>query len=385
MKKLSLIFFIALVVSGLLFYKEAPVKAENQQEKLDRLGSQISEYTQKITELRAKAGTLANQIAQFDAQIRLTELKIDQTQEQIILLGGRIDQLQISLEDLKSAFSQRAVETYRMSRLSDSALILFSAPDINKAVSRYHYLKRIQESDRKLLEKLEKARTSYVEQKDELVELEAVLGVQKEELDGQKAAKNHLLAETKNDEAKYQDLLAQAKAEFEAIQAIIAGKGDETEVRKVSKGERIASIIQGPSCNSNGTHLHFIVSQNAAALNPFTYLKPIDYENCSGSSCGSGDGDAFDPNGSWDWPISAPIKFSQGFGYTWAVQNSWVGRIYQFHNGIDVNSGDSSVRAVQAGVLFQGSYTGSDGCRLRYVRVHHDEGGLDTFYLHINF
>ncbi len=385
MKKLSLIFFIALVVSGLLFYKEAPVKAENQQEKLDRLGSQISEYTQKITELRAKAGTLANQIAQFDAQIRLTELKIDQTQEQIILLGGRIDQLQISLEDLKSAFSQRAVETYRMSRLSDSALILFSAPDINKAVSRYHYLKRIQESDRKLLEKLEKARTSYVEQKDELVELEAVLGVQKEELDGQKAAKNHLLAETKNDEAKYQDLLAQAKAEFEAIQAIIAGKGDETEVRKVSKGERIASIIQGPSCNSNGTHLHFIVSQNAAALNPFTYLKPIDYENCSGSSCGSGDGDAFDPHGSWDWPISAPIKFSQGFGYTWAVQNSWVGRIYQFHNGIDVNSGDSSVRAVQAGVLFQGSYTGSDGCRLRYVRVHHDEGGLDTFYLHINF
>lgn len=385
MKKLSLIFFIALVVSGLLFYKKAPVKAENQQEKLDRLGSQISEYTQKITELRAKAGTLANQIAQFDAQIRLTELKIDQTQEQIILLGGRIDQLQISLEDLKSAFSQRAVETYRMSRLSDSALILFSAPDINKAVSRYHYLKRIQESDRKLLEKLEKARTSYVEQKDELVELEAVLGVQKEELDGQKAAKNHLLAETKNDEAKYQDLLAQAKAEFEAIQAIIAGKGDETEVRKVSKGERIASIIQGPSCNSNGTHLHFIVSQNAAALNPFTYLKPIDYENCSGSSCGSGDGDAFDPNGSWDWPISAPIKFSQGFGYTWAVQNSWVGRIYQFHNGIDVNSGDSSVRAVQAGVLFQGSYTGSDGCRLRYVRVHHDEGGLDTFYLHINF
>lgn len=331
MKKLSFIFSLAILIFGILFISSISVKAETQQEKLEHLNQQITEYTQKISELQAKAGTLANQIAQFDAQIRLTELKIDQTQEQIILLGGRIDQLQLSLDDLKGAFSQRAVETYRMSRLSDSAIILFSSPDISKAVSRYHYLQRIQESDRKLLEKLESAQTSYITQKDELVDLEAVLGAQKEQLDGQKAAKDHLLMETKNDEAKYQALLAQAKAEFEAIQAIIAGKGDETEVGKVGKGERIASIIQGPSCNSNGTHLHFIVSQSGAALNPFNYLKPVDYENCSGSACGSGDGDAFNPAGSWDWPISPPIKFSQGFGYTWAVQNSWVGRIYTFH------------------------------------------------------
>jgi len=385
MKKLSLFFSLTALIFGVLFVSTISVKAETQQEKMERLGQQITEYTQKISELQAKAGTLANQIAQFDAQIRLTELKIDQTQEQIVLLGGRIDQLQLSLDDLKGAFSQRAIETYRMSKLSDSAIILFSSPDISKAVSRYHYLQRIQESDRKLLEKLENAQTSYIEQKDELVDLEVVLGAQKEQLDGQKAAKDHLLVETKNNEARYQDLLAQAKAEFEAIQAIIAGKGDETEVGKVGKGERIASVIQGPSCNSNGSHLHFIVSQNGAALNPFNYLKPIDHENCSGSSCGSGDGDAFNPSGSWDWPISPPVRFSQGFGYTWAVQNSWVGRIYQFHNGIDINSTSSTVTAVQAGTLFQGSYTGSNGCRLRYVRVHHDEGGLDTFYLHINY
>jgi len=323
MKKLSLVFIATLIFSGLLWFYKVPVKAESQQEKLERLSSEIAEYTQKISELQAKAGTLANQIAQFDAQIRLTELKIDQTQEQIVLLGGRIDQLQVSLDDLKGAFSQRVVETYRMSRLSDSALVLFSSPDISKAVSRYHYLQRIQESDRKLLEKLEKAQTSYIEQKDELVDLEAVLGVQKEELDGQKAAKDHLLHETKSNEAKYQNLLAQATAEFEAIQAIIAGRGDEVEVGKVGKGERIASVIQGPSCNSNGSHLHFIISQNGAALNPFNYLKPIDFENCSGSSCGSGDGDAFNPGGSWDWPISAPVKYSQGFGYTWAVKDRY--------------------------------------------------------------
>ena len=104
---------------------------------------------------------------------------------------------------------------------------------------------------------------------------------------------------------KYQQLLATARAEFEAIQAIIAGKGEEEEVGSVSQGQRIASLIQGPSCNSSGEHLHFMASKGNNTVNPFSYLKGgVDHENCSGSSCGSSAGDPFNPSGSWDWPIS---------------------------------------------------------------------------------
>ena len=213
------------------------------------------------------------------------------------------------------------------------------------------------------------------------------LEVQKKNLDAQKKAKAYLLQVTKNDEKKYQQLLARAKAEYEAIQAITAGKGVETKVGKVNEGEKIASIIQGTSCNSSGTHLHFMVRSGTTALNPFNYLSPnISYENCSGSSCGSGDGDSFNPSGSWNWPINGPIKFSQGFGATWAIRNSWVGRIYSFHNGIDINSESSStIKAVKSGTLYRGSYSGGGGCRLRYVRVDHDDSNLDTLYLHVNY
>ena len=194
------------------------------------------------------------------------------------------------------------------------------------------------------------------------------------------------MEQTRNDEKKYQQLLSAARAEFEAIQAIIAGKGQEEEVGKVSQGQRIASIIQGPSCNSSGGHLHFIVSQSGNTQNPFSQLKNIDFENCSGSSCGSSDGDPFNPSGSWDWPINPKVKFTQGYGSTWAVRNTWVGRVYSFHNGIDIDSGSSpEIRAVRAGTLYQGSYSGSSGCRLRYVRIDHDDSDLETFYLHINY
>lgn len=379
-KKLFII--IPLVLLLVVF---RPAFAQDAQ-KLDELAKQIEEYNSQIVKLQSEASTLSNQVLQFNAQIGLTELKIDQTQEQITLLGGRIDQLETSLGNLNEAFGSRVGETYKLARLEDSPLLLVASENVGDAVSKFHYLKKIQEADQKLIERLDNAKTTYAAQKTEFESLEHTLNAQKAQLDEQKAAKANLLAVTRNDEKRYQQLLSSARAEFEAIQAIIAGRGDETEVGHVNQGERIASVIQGPSCNSSGAHLHFIVSQNGTTSNPFNYLKPgIGFENCSGpGSCS--EGDPFNPSGSWEWPISPTIRYTQGYGSTWAVRNSWVGRIYSFHNGIDINnSANPEVRAVQPGTLYRGSFAGSAGCRLRYVRVDHDGSEQDTFYLHINY
>jgi len=350
------------------------------------IGNKIACLAGKVSQLSSQAGTLKNQIAQFDYQIRLTSLKIQDTQDKIALLGGRIDQLEVSLNDLTNAFSGRAVETYKMSRIESSLAFLLSAADIDSAVSRFHYLQKIQEADRSLLGKLQEAQTTYQSQKTDQETLQSELKKQQANLNSQKAAKNSLLAATKNDEKKYQQLLAQARAEYEAIQAIIAGKGKETQIGHVGEGQKIANVIQGASCNSSNSHVHFIVRKSGGLTeNPFLYLQSgISYDNCSGSTCGSNDGDSFNPSGPWIWPINSKIKFSQGYGSTWAVRNTWVGRIYSFHNGIDINSDSSSeVKAVRAGELYQGSY--NVGCLLKYVRVDHDDSDLDTLFLHVNY
>ncbi|MDP3918144.1 MAG: hypothetical protein Q8Q30_03155, partial [Candidatus Woesebacteria bacterium] len=302
------------------------------------------------------------------------------------LLSGRIDQIEGSLGSLTKAFNGRVVETYKMSRISDPLLLLISSDNLGEAFNRFSYLKKIQEGDRSLLNRLQNAQDTYKEQKLDQEDLQNQLAQQKKNLDSQKQQKANLLAVTKNDEKKYQTLLAVARAEYAAIQGIIAGRGVETEVGKVSQGQRIASIIQGSSCNSKGTHTHFIVRKaDKSTDNPFNYLSGgIDYENCSGSSCGSSDGDSFNPLGAWAWPISPKIKFNQGYGYTWAVQNDPIIRqIYTFHNGIDINSNSNEVKAVKAGTLYQGSY--NVGCMLKYVRVDHDDSDLDTLYLHVNY
>jgi len=258
-------------------------------------------------------------------------------------------------------------------------MLLFS-PDLESAVSSYHYMQKIQEADRDLLVRLEKAQLDYQGEKIDQEVLQKELEDHKKILGFQKAAKNELLRVTKNDEKKYQQLLAQSRAEYEAIQAIIAGKGQEEEVGKVSAGQRIATIIQGQSCNSNGTHLHFTVRKPGGVTdNPFNYLKAgISHQDNSG-------GDAFNPSGSWNWPLDPTIKFNQGYGAdTIAIRSHTVW--YNFHNGVDISSLSSSeVRAIKDGTLYRGSYSGSSGCRLRYVRVKHADSDLDTLYLHINY
>jgi len=375
-KKVILSFVFLLALSAPF----ASISAESDADRLQKLNDQIRQYEEQINNLQAQASTLANQVAQFDAQIKLTELKIDQTREQILLLGGRIDQLTLSLDNLNDAFSSRAVETYKMSRVDNSPTILL-ADDLSEAVSRYHYLQRIQEADRDLLARLQEAQNTYQEQKGDLEELEQVLGVQKEALDSQKAAKAQLLTITKNSEKTYQGLLEKARAEYEAIQAIIAGGGEETEIGHVNEGDIIASIINKPSCNSSGAHLHFMVVNGNSIQDPAGFLNNRDvvWDN-------SPDG-PFSFSGSWNWPLNNSIRITQGYGWTYYAKELGYyrdknGELHP-HSGIDIVGSDLTVKAVKSGILYRGAY--NIGCQLRYVRVDHDDGDLETYYLHINY
>lgn len=344
---------------------------------VEELQKEIQQYEAELQKLSSQARTLSNQIAQFDAQIKLTTLKISQTEEKILLLGGRIDQLEDSIGSLEKAFGSRAVETYKLSKFETNFVYILTAPDIDDAVSRFHYLQKIQEADRNLFNRLQKAQEVYTGEKVDQEELQKELEAQKKNLAGQKTAKASLLAITRNDERRYQDLLAKARAEIEAIQSIIAGQGKETEVGRVSEGNRIASIIPGASACSSGGHVHFEVVKDQTHQNPANFLssKSVSWEN-------SPDG-PFSFSGSWPWPLNDPIRITQGYGMTY-----YAATLHYYgggpHTGIDmVNSGDYTVKAVRPGTLYLGSIACGGGT-LKYVHVKQDDS-YDTYYLHVNY
>lgn len=360
----------------------------------DDIKKQIDEYNSKLIELSKAKDTLYNQIKIFNLKIAQTQLIIKQTsstigvlKKDIINLSTEIGKLDVSINELSAIYVKDVNQNYKLQK-KNPFFIMMTGWNFNRLFENYKYLSIIQKDNQNTLIKLETTRTNFDLQKQakakkqiELEETENQLTTQKNSLADQKSSKTNLLLITKNDEAKYQSLLNQAMLEYEAIQNILIGNGVEVAVGEIKRGDKIASLIQGPSCNSSGTHLHFMVKANNSTQNPFNKLKQgmtyIDHSS----------GDPFNPSGSWDWPLKETIAFEQGYGVTQAIKNNtWVSKIYSFHTGIDIYSKTSSeVYSTHDGTLFRGKFS-YNGCVLKYVKIKDKtDSNLSTLYLHVNY
>jgi peptidoglycan hydrolase CwlO-like protein len=377
-------------------------KTDDPNQYLKCIDDKMACLQEKIAEAQTSAVTLKSTINILSGQITVLQLQIDQSlaeittlEKDILELQDRIEGLNYSLDKLTTVLVERINEHYKRT-YHNPITILFSKLNFSAKISEFKYLKAAEQQTVDAMQRAESQKITYDEQRllkeqkqQQLESKRLQLEAQKGELAQKKAAEQRLLDETKNNEAVFQQKLAEAKSEYEAQQDIIAGKGQETEVGHVDQGEKIASIIQGASCNSSGTHLHFTVSKSGISQNPFSYLKSgVEHINRT-QSCAGVDQDSFNPTGSWEWPINQQIIFTQNFGLSSSLRcNAWVTSLYPSHNGLDiVNSSSLDVYSVKPGTLYRGSYyIKQNNCNLRYVRVaHDDDDSISTFYLHINY
>jgi len=351
--------------------------AINEQECEERLGHLSSEeardcellWDKLYQETSVQKRTLQVEINRFGMAIKITANKIFQTaneigelEDQIKNLSTKIGRLDLSLDQVSALLIKRITETYKQGQIDYLALFL-SSSDFSEFIARFKYLKIIQLNDRKLMLQMEIVKTNYEDQRnikeEKQTELEAAqkkFQAQKNLLAQQKGDQEKLLAVTQNNELRYQKFLEATRAEIEAIQNIIAGRGEETEAGEVGQGAVIASIISGASACSTGTHLHFEVREGETVKNPFDFLKNIDLTDDSG-------GDPYGGRGDWDWPLNQPVKFNQGFGSdTSAIRSRIVW--YNFHTGIDISSNDRLVKTAKPGVLYQGAIACGGGTLL---------------------
>ncbi len=220
--------FLLLALSILFLAFKFDVKADTCDDipaTADRIGDKITCLSAKLGDLANQGRTLSNQIAQFNAQIYLTELKIQQTQEQIALLGGRIDQLEVSLQSLSQAFSSRAVATYKMARSGETVFLLISSNSLTRTLEKFSYLLKAQMADHDLLVRLQGAQNTYRQNKTDQEKLQEQLDAQKKQLAVQKSAKDQLLVATQSDEKRYQQLLSQAIAQRNAFLSFVTSQG----------------------------------------------------------------------------------------------------------------------------------------------------------------
>lgn len=359
------------------------VRVSAQSEEIDKT---IQELKQKIASLQLEGDSLSKKIVLLDSQIKLTQLQMDDTKKRIGILDNEIGELTgeiVRLEELKTKRLElvlhRIPQSYKRVNSPNFGGLLLSK-DFSDFLTRAKYLIQVQEEDTALYKQLQLTQMNYNDRRDireakkaEQESLRKQLEKHTIDLAVQKKQKQVLLDQTRNSEAVYQRLLAQALAEKQALDRAIENS---IKVGPVKKGEPIALVgnTGAPGC-STGEHLHLEVRKNNAWVDPSSYLssKSVhDEQTNSDWTVGSGN---------WDWPLQDTIRLTQRFGHTpWSYVYKYSGGI---HTGFDMVSSSSKViRAPADGDLFSSSQSCGTSSVIKIKYIDHG-GGLLSFYLHV--
>ncbi len=208
-----------------------PTPEENG-EKKEELEKKIAELESKVAEAQAQGKTLSSQITVMDSQTRLTQLRINSTQAEITKLTkdievatDKIEHLEEALTNITKALLNRIVVTYQQGTVPPVHLLV-AASDAKDLIRRANYIKLAQEHDKKLIYDTQQAKTDYQNQKDifeqkkkKVESLKSQLVAYTNQLEQEKKSKQVLLSVTKNDEAKYQSLLKEARAQISGFKS----------------------------------------------------------------------------------------------------------------------------------------------------------------------
>lgn len=281
---------VILSIGTIFVFTNNLIFAQTAQEQLQKKEAEIRELENKVAELNKQGKTLALQITLMNNQIKLTELRIESTkqliaklEDDIILLGGKVEVLEKRLKEVSEILLARIVVSYKVGNVNAVQLV-FTSNGFADYVSRAKYIQVAQEHDRKLLFEMEQTKRNYNNQKDvfktkqdEQEKLAAQLESLSRDLAQQKKDKEELLKVTQNDEKRYQALIAQIRAEIASIAQAISNVG--AKIGPVNKGDVIAGM--GSTGCSTGPHLHFEIFENAKVesgriigdrTNPHNYL-----------------------------------------------------------------------------------------------------------------
>lgn len=206
------------------------VFADERDDKIKQLEASIDGYNQEIQKRQSEAQSLSNQISIFELQIKTAQAEIDATNLVIKRLNSAISQKESSIAQKEREIKQQNIllaQYLRQIARSDGGSLLgflLKNEKFSDFFNDINSLNNVQSQIHSTLEKIKELKEKLIKEKDDLEsdkteqeQLKRIQARQKKDMEISKKQKQKLLDDTRGQEKTYQQLVAKARADIEAI------------------------------------------------------------------------------------------------------------------------------------------------------------------------
>jgi murein DD-endopeptidase MepM/ murein hydrolase activator NlpD len=319
----ALLAVLTLAISGGASAQDLQSRLDQRQAELNQqkdrkgvLSSELADYNAQVDQLAGEVATLRNREAIVVAELRSVQARLNREK---VRLEQFKDQLHRSLNVLR----QRLVGIYRSGN-PDLITVILDSSGFDDLVSRYEYLRRIEEQDSSIVGRVRTLRN------------------------GTRVTVERVTADRNEIEAKKAEL-ERTRLQLEAREAELAAVRDS----KAAALDTVNSTIE--KLDDDVSDLQGQIQQQIQQASATPGVAPLPAGPVQGAS------------GGWIWPLNGPL--TSPFGYRWG----------RMHEGIDISVPEGTpIRAAKAGSVIMAAYNGGYG---NYTCVDHG-GGLSSCYAH---
>ncbi|RMG61988.1 MAG: hypothetical protein D6715_12690 [Calditrichaeota bacterium] len=214
-------------------------KLQTIQRQIQKLQGELSQTESRLRNELQVVEKLERQIALGQQAIRLIEEQVRQKEKNIAVLNGQIDSLQQQIHQLRQIFSRQVVFAYKYQR-GHMLDWLLGAKNLNQALLRYWYFRKISTSARSLYERialkekqLEAKRTALAREVDEQRQWLAEKNAEQRDLEKRRRERTALVAKIKKNKTLLSQALREKKRNYQELQRLIASLEARRETRQL--------------------------------------------------------------------------------------------------------------------------------------------------------
>lgn len=207
-----------LVGSGIFYSQTRPVSADQYDEKIKALQADMNRFQAEANRLNGEAASLANALAQIVNEKNSLQAQVDASQAQHDKLVIEIADTEQKIKDNQDALGTTIADLYVDDDISPIEM-LASSQNIGDFLDKQEYRNSVKDQLSSTIKTVKDLKTKLSEQKVEVTQVLETQKTARDSLVAKEAEQANILAQTQNDESKYQGLIKDSASQIAAAKA----------------------------------------------------------------------------------------------------------------------------------------------------------------------